>query len=456
MTAPVSQQSSVIPTHHGSLFGVLPKLFSQDPYEYLKSVMQTQGELVRLDLLLQPVYLVSGPDYIQHILRDHYQNYRKPELFYSGAREVAGYGLITSSGDLWLRQRRMIQPQLHRRQLTHLFDDMQAGIADVLLRWEMTAKTGETVELGAKVAEITISVITRTMFGKDTLPASEISEIGHCTIRIIKYVGESLFMGMLPAWIPKPGEAQFRSDIALMRKTVNQIIAKCRAEETEAASLIKMLINLVDEETDQGMTEQQLFDEIMTIFLAGYETTATALTWLFVTLRDHPEVLAKLDAEFDQVLGGRLPTFEDVPRLAYTRQVFLEVLRMYTVVPFLPRALNQADQLGDYSLPANALVLVFYHGVHHNPKVWKEPEVFDPDRFSPENSTGRHPFAFVPFSAGPRKCAGDEFAMLEGPLVMAMILQKFRVQVLPGQSFPSRVGATMRPLHGVRATLALR
>lgn len=446
-----------IPTHKGlPLLGVLPKLISQDPFEYLKNVMLDQGDLVRLDFVARSVYLASHPDYLQHILRDNYQNYRKPDLFYNGAREIVGNGLVTSSGDLWLRQRRMIQPQLHRKQLASLFSEMREGISESLSRWETAAKNNTEIELGDKMAEIAIHVITRTLFGKETLSAAEITEVGHRAMRIIKHVGETLFTGMLPKWIPKPGEAEFHRDIKAMRQTVSRIITRGREEKEAAASLIQMLINSVDEDTRQEMTEQQLFDEIMTIFLAGYETTATALTWLAVVLKDHPEVLEKLQAEVDQVLGASEPSFEGVTRLAYTRKVFLEVMRMYTIVPFLPRVLNQADQLGNHHLPANALVLVFYHGVHHNPRVWKDPEVFDPERFAPEHTASHHPFAYVPFSAGPRKCAGDEFALLEGPLMMAMILQKYNIHVIPNQTFPSRIGATMRPINGVKATLSIR
>jgi len=451
------EQIQPIPTHKGTaLLGVLPKLINQDPYEYLKEVMLDQGDLVRLDFVFQSVYLASSPEYAQRILRDNYQNYAKPGLFYNSAREVAQNGLVVNSGESWLRQRRMIQPHLHRKQLIHIFNEMRDGIANVLDGWDDLAQQHTEVELSDKMAEITINVISRTMFGKGTLSDTEITEVGHCAVRLIKYLGETMFTGMLPKWIPKPGEAEFHRDIDSVKKAVNGIIAKCRAQKEEAASLIQMLINVVDEETNEEMDEEQLFDEVMTIFLAGYETTSTALTWLFVALKDHPEILQKLQAEADQVLGDREPSFEDVMRLTYARKVFMEVMRMYTTVPFLPRETVKADQLGDHHIPAKSMILMFYHGVHHNPNVWKDPEVFDPERFTPEAMNTHHPFAFIPFSAGPRKCAGDEFALLEGPLVMAMLLRKYDIHLLPGQSFPTKIGATMRPANGVKATLSVR
>lgn len=452
-----SSEFQPIPVRKGlPLLGILPKLFRGDPYEYLKSIMLEQGDLVQLHFGPQPVYLVSHPDYLQRILRDNYQNYRKPDLFYNTAREVIGNGLATSSGDFWLRQRRMIQPHLHRKQLVDLFVDMRDAVSEILNNWELLVVNGAEVELGKKMGEISMNIITRSMFGTGTLPAEELEVISQRTTRLIKYAGKSLFGGILPKWVPTPGRQEFLQDKNTVKETVNRIIARCRKDKGISAGLIQMLINSVDEESQQQMTEEQLFDEVMTIFIAGYESTATSLTWLFVALQKHPKVLEKLRMEIDQVLGNRAPSFEDVPRLVYTKQVFMETLRMYTPGPFLPRSSNVADKLGDYYMPANALILVFYHGVHHNPRVWDNPEVFDPDRFTPERIAGQPSFAYVPFSAGPRKCAGEEFVLLEGPLVLAMILQRYNIDLLPNQTFSAGIGAAMQPRNGVKAIISAR
>jgi cytochrome P450 len=446
-----------IPIQKGwPLLGILPKLLVGDPHEYLKNIMLERGDFVQLNFGPQPVYLVSHPDYLQRILRDNYQNYRKPGLLYNTGREIVGNGLVTSSGDFWLRQRRMIQPHLHRKQLEYLFSDMRDAILEVLEGWELLAANHSQIELKEKMGEITMNVITHTMFGTGTLPAAEVAATRRRAAQLIKYVGKTISSGLLPKWVPTPGRWEFLQDLAAIRETVNQIIARCRQDKELSAGLIQMLINSVDEESHQQMTEEQLFDEVMTIFLAGYDTVATGLTWIGVILQKHPEVLEKLRAEIDDVLGDRMPSFEDAPRLIYARQVFMEMMRMYTIAPFLPRAANEADRLGNYYLPANALILVFYHGVHHNPRVWDNPEVFDPERFTPERMAGQHPFAYVPFSAGPRKCAGNEFALMEGPLIMAMILQKYNINLLPNQKFTTGIGTTMHPSNGVKATFSAR
>jgi cytochrome P450 len=312
------------------------------------------------------------------------------------------------------------------------------------------------VELGQKMGAITMNVIARTMFGEGTIQPAEIAETSLHLMRMVKYSGETLYSTMVPKWVPIPGRAGFLRDKDETKATVNRIIAKCRQQKEASASLIQMLINAVDEESQQQMSEQQLFDEVMTIFVAGYETTATVLTWLGVVIQERPDVLEKLQKEIDEVLGTRLPAFEDIPKLTYTRQVFMELMRMYTVVPMLPRTLNQADQLGNYSLPAEALVLIFFHGVHHNPRVWDNPEVFDPERFTPEKIANQNAFAYVPFSAGPRKCAGNDFALLEGTLITAMVLQKYNLNILPHQTFAAAVGSTMHPRNGVKATFSYR
>jgi cytochrome P450 len=288
------------------------------------------------------------------------------------------------------------------------------------------------------------------------VPPNEVTEISYRISEIIKYIGETLYSIILPKWFPIPGRREFLANLNETRETVNRIIAKCRQNKELSAGLIQMLIDSVDEDSHEQMTEKQLFDEVMTIFIAGYETTATVLTWLGVIIQRHPEILEKLRAEVDQVLGQRMPTFEDVSHLTYTRKVFMETLRMYTPGAFLPRALDQDDKLGNYDIPADSMIIIFYHGLHHNPQVWEKPEVFDPERFTTEQIAARHPFAYIPFSAGPRKCVGDEFAMLEGPLSIAMILQKYNLNILPDQNFSAKMGATMRPGNGVKATLSLR
>jgi cytochrome P450 len=204
------------------------------------------------------------------------------------------------------------------------------------------------------------------------------------------------------------------------------------------------------------MDDQQLFDEAITIFTAGYETTATTLTWLWTVLEQRPDIYQQLVAEIDTVLQGRTPAFEDLRALDYARKVFAETLRFYPIVPFLPRAAIYADYFGEYEMPQKSQLLMFYYGLHHNPRYWEQPEIFDPERFTREREANRHPFAYLPFSGGPRKCAGDEFAQMEGILAMAMILQKYQVRLVAGGNYEPKLGTTLRPHDVVMGVIAKR
>ena len=438
------------------VLGVLPQLLGSDPFEYLKNIMLKYGEFVALKFGPLTVYLVSNPDYLQYILRDNNQNFEKPEMLYRVMRKFIGNGLVTSSGDFWLRQRRMIQPHLHRKQLPLLYNNMVSAITSMLDSWELRAANGEVFDLQIEMSQITMEVILRTMFGTDMCSEQEMKTVSEMMPILVGYIGQNGFFGFLPEWMPFPGDKRFEYAYKTVHEIVSRLIARCREHGDKASGLIKMLLNTVDEATNEQMTDQQLFDEAMTIFAAGFETTASVLSWLWVVLDRHPEVAAKLKTEVDSVVGDRVPEFEDLTKLEYGRKVFLELMRFYTIGPMLPRRAKEDTSFGDYRVPAKSFVLMFFHGVHHNPRCWDEPERFDPERFSEEQVSQRHPFAYLPFSGGPRKCAGDDFALMEGPLAIAMILQRYSVELLPGQDFSHRMAVTMRPHNGVKARMKVR
>jgi cytochrome P450 len=452
------KQTTTIPTVKGiPLLGIAPKMFGNNPMEYLKSVMLKHGDIVKLNLGFQKVFLVSSPELLQEVFRDKYSNYRKPDFVYDIAREGVGNGLVTSSGDFWLRQRRMIQPHLHRKQLGVLFTDMVDAIAEVLERTGNTfAQSGKEINLNQLFSDITMNVILQTMFGKGILTTTEIQEIGKCVTELVEYPVRGMFYKAIPEWIPVPERIRFKANLEKFQKVIVRVVAECRKHPEKSAGLIRMLMDAVDGETNEQMTEQQLIDETLTIFVAGYETTATTLTWLGVVIEQQPDILEKLQAEADHVLENSKPTFESIGKLTFARKVFHELLRMYTTVPLLFRAANETDMLAGYDIPKDSTIFTFFHGAHHNPRVWDNPSEFNPERFTPEEIAKRHQFAFIPFSGGQRKCAGDEFAMLEGQLIIAMMAQMFDITIVQNQSFDTRFGTTMRPKNGVRATLVKR
>lgn len=433
--------------------GVLPDLFRQKPLEFMRNITREHGDFVKVMAGPQPIYVVSNPDYLQRMLRDNYRNYRKPDLLYKAAAKVIGNGLVLSEGDFWLRQRRMMQPYFHRKYLSLLTETMTHTISGVLETWEALAESGEVVNMGQEMSRITMGIITNTMFGTDTLSSNDMETISRDMPFLIDHATLRGYMPFIPDWLPLPGNGEFEAKLQNIRDIVNRFIDLKRNEQGESADLISMLLNVVDEETNEQMTNEQLFDEAMTIFLAGFETTSTVLTWLWHVLNENPEIEVKLREEIETVLGKETPSIESLKQLTYSRMVFQETMRMYPPVPLLPRVTVEADQLGDYEIPANATLVMFFYGTHYNPNVWETPDKFIPERFTPEQTKGRSQFAYLPFSSGPRKCIGDEFAMMEGVLAMAMMLQSYRVNLVPEHKVEPKLAITLRPTNGVLATI---
>lgn len=429
---------------------LLPGIFRKSPFAFLSQAARDHGDFVRLKIGPKSVYLVSDPALFQHMLRDQVKIYRKSQFLYNAAKPMVGEGLLTSEGETWLRQRRMIQPYFHRQRIAVFARMMTDVITATMGAWDASGETN--IDLGAYMAQITVEIVSRTLFGTATLDAEEINNLGRDMMSAANYVALRGYLPFIPQSIPLPGHSRFHSAIERLTKAVNTII-EAGKESGENDSLIMMLLEAVDEETGQRMSRQQLFDEVMTIFSAGFETTATTLTWLWVLLAQHPDVERKLRDEVQSVLAGRVPTVDDVPKLTYCRQVLQESMRYYPPIPMLPRTATADDVAEGYRVPKDSIFLMFYYGVHHNPKHWNAPDTFDPDRFSAANRDTRHRFAYVPFSAGPRQCIGSDFAMMEGTLVLAMMIQRYHIDLAPDQVIQPNLSATLKPNRDIRAIL---
>ncbi len=432
----------ILTQHKGwPVVGILPELLTNSPLQTLSNIVVRHGGFVELQIGMKRVFLVSDPAVFQHVLRDNYTNYPKPDLLYGTLKRVAKNGLLTSEGDFWLRQRRMIQPHFHRKQLVKMAETMTESIAIILDGWQPYAATGAQFDLGIQMSHITMSVITRTMFGQG-IASAELETIARLVPDMLQYLTLHGFMPFIPDWVPLPIDRKFERNYAEFRGLVQSFIDRRRQEP--GSDLISMLLISVDDETNEQMTDDQLFDEAITIFAAGFETTSTTLTWLWYVLEQHPTIADKMREEIDSVLGQRTPTIEDVAHLSYIKMVISECLRMFPPIPILPRASTNEDHIGEDMIPANSTILLYYYGLHHNPRIWEAPEEFRPDRFLPDIASKRSKFAWLPFSAGPRKCIGDEFAMMEAILATTMILQQFEVIAIERDIVP-RFGATLRP-----------
>ncbi|MCS6843546.1 MAG: cytochrome P450 [Caldilineales bacterium] len=429
----------------GSLFDM-----QRDPLGFGLRVAQEFGDVARMKVMGEEGIVLHSPQDIQHVLQTNSRNYSKQTMDYQLLRPLVGNGLLTSDGDFWLRQRRLMQPAFHRQRIAALADMMVEATLAALETWEPAIQRGEAIALDQEMARLTLTIVGRALLSFDL--GDEANEFGRAFRQANAHFGFKNFLSLLLPQLPTRSNRQFKQAVRSMDAVVQEIIATRRRQGAAAApdDLLSLLMEAVDEETGEGMTDQQLRDEVMTILLAGHETTANALTWTFYLLSQHPEEAERLYAEVDQVLAGRPPTFDDLPRLTFARYVFQEALRLYPPAWSIARRSIEADMLGGYAIPGGTIVHINIYVLHHNPRYWEEPERFWPDRFDEAHSEGRHRFAFIPFSAGPRKCIGDQFAMTEGLLILATVVQRLALDLAPGHRVEPHPLITLTPKYGMR------
>jgi cytochrome P450 len=450
-----SARKSEIPQTAGlPLVGSLPKML-KDPFQFVVDSRNELGDVYWLNLGLTKVVMLNNPRHAQHVLRDNARNYRKGGPMWDAVRGLLGNGLVVSEGDFWLRQRRMMQPHFHRKRLAGLTELMVSAIQEALDLWQERADAGQTFDLAQGFNKVTMKVIVRTLFGSG-LSREEMEEVGTAMTFVLDYLMSAIITDNLPSWLPIPGRKKYNEAMAKIDEILYRIIAQVRAGNEGDNHLLAMLLNTVDEETGEAMSDQQLRDEVATLFLAGYETTSLALTWAFDYMNQNPEVIKKLQAEVDEVLDGRTPEFTDIPQLTYARMIFEETMRLRPPSYWLPRVVEEDDEIDGYQIPAGTNVVSLTYMYHRHPKHWDDAETFDPERFSKENSAGRNAFAFIPFGAGQRKCIGMDFAMMEGPLVLAMVAQRFNIDTIAGQLAKPMLSSTLRPKGGLPVHLQNR
>lgn len=424
----------------------------EDPLGFLLRMAREHRGVVDLGGLgAQRFFLLHQPEHVRYVLQQNNANYHKGSNFKEG-KLLVGEGLIGAEGAFWQRQRRLLQPAFHRQQLAAMAQEMADVISERLQRWSAWADTGQPVDLVAEMMRLTQAVVLRTMFGS----GSDIDQ--DAVVREWSVARDYLNARMwaivkLPPSVPTPSNLRFRLALKRLDETVYRIIRERRQSEESRGDLLSMLLRATDAETDSRMSDRQVRDEVMTLFLAGYETTALALVWLWGTLSRHPDVERKVREELHQVLGGRTPGFEDCARLSYSRRVIDEVLRLYPPVWIYGRTPLKDDVIGGYRVPAGVNLLLSPFVTHRDPTWWENPEGFDPERFQPERVSGRPRFAYFPFGGGQRQCIGDHFALLETQLVLAMVLQRYRLSLLPGTALEPQAQLTLRPRGEVWVTI---
>jgi len=448
-------QRKAIPLTKGlPLVGSLPQML-KNPFGFLMQARNTYGDLYNLNLGISKMLILNNPRQMQHIMVDNVQNYRKGGGMWDAIRAMLGNGLVVSEGSFWMRQRRMMQPQFHRQRLAALTELMVSAIDEALTTWEKSTK-GADFNLAPAFNELTMKVITRTLFGTG-LAQDEMDKVSKALDYSVNYILKAIVLNSLPAWMPAPGKKEFERSIKQIDETVYRIITDSRKNSGAENHLMAMLLDMVDDETGEGMTDQQLRDEVTTLFLAGYETTSIALTWAFDFLVHNPEMMEKLRAEVDAAVGSdRLPTFADLPKMPYSRMILQETLRIRPSAWQLPRTAIEDDEIDGHHIPAGTNLIGLIYMCHYHPDEWDKPEVFDPERFQSEKSEKRHKFAYMPFGAGQRKCIGMDFALMEGQLALSMVAQRYTLNKTTENLAEPQLSTTLRPKGGVVVRLEKR
>lgn len=428
-------------------------LFSirRNPIKFLTNIAEQYGEIAYFKLGPQPVFLLNNPEHIRDVLITHNKSFMKGEGL-QRAKRLLGEGLLTSEGEFHLRQRRLAQPAFHRQRIA----GYGATMAEYSGRMRDGWKAGEERDIAREMMRLTLAIAGKTLFDADV--ETEADEIGDALSNAMDSFNRlTLPFSQLLERLPLPGTRRFQKARERLDETIYRMIRERRASGEDRGDLLSMLMQARDSEGDgTGMTDGQLRDEAMTIFLAGHETTANALVWTWYLLSQHPAVEARFHAEIDDVLNGRMATAEDYPRLRYTEMVFAEAMRMYPPAWIIGRRALVDYQINGYHVPAHSIILMSQYVMHHNPKYFPDPDRFDPERWTSEARETRPKFSYFPFGGGPRLCIGESFAWMEGALVLATIAQRWRLRLVAGHPVEMQPLVTLRPKHGIRMTVESR
>ena len=425
--------------------------FRRDPLNFLMESARTHGDIVYFKFGPQDIFLINHPDYIKDVLVTHNRNFVKSRGL-EMAKKFLGEGLLTSEGEFHRRQRRLAQPAFHHKRINAYSEVMADYAARARERW----RADETLDISQEMMRLTLAVVGKTLFDADV--ESEAKEIGKALTDIMQLFDRitTPFAGLLEK-LPLPSNFRFAKAKQRLDATIYRIINEHRASGEDRGDLLSMLLLAQDEEGDGGsMSDLQLRDEAMTIFLAGHETTANALTWTWYLLSQHPEVEAKLHTEIDSALGGSLPAAEDVAKLRYAEMVFAEAMRLYPPAWTVGRRALEDYPVGKYVVPAGSIILMSPYVMHHDARYYRDPFKFDPERWAAEARATRPKFSYFPFGGGPRVCIGEQFAWMEGVLLIATIAQHWKMRLAEGQRVELKPMITLRPRYGMRMRLERR
>ncbi len=402
----------------------------RDPLHFFQSITEQYGDIVCYRPAPDPAVLINHPDYVRHVLLDNNRNYSKATYSNMIFNKVIGEGLLTSEGETWRKQRRMMQPAFHHTRLEQLDRMITDATTAMLDGWQRAYEEGRPIDLPREMAALTLTITTKALFGVDL--GDEVREVGEIVNRAASY-------------LEKPSNPKLIQSVGELSAVVDRIIQQRKQDFRDAGDLLSSLIMARDEQTGAAMSDEQMRSQIMTLMLAGYETTASALTWTWYLLAKHPWAVERVRQEVRHALVGAAPRYMDLEQMPYPRMVLNERLRLFPPAWTLGRRALGEDNIGGYFIAPNTVIAVCIYSLHRHPAFWDEPDVFNPERFLPEVSARRHKFSYVPFGAGPRQCIGNNFGLMEAAPVIACIAQRFELHLMPGIEAQPQALFVLRP-----------
>jgi len=427
-------------------FGALREL-RRDRLGYLQHVRDTYGPVATIPIGPRKVYLMNEPDMIREVFVTKNDSFTKSRALQM-AKRVLGEGLLTSEGAFHRRQRRLSQPAFHKQRVAAYADVMAQYAQRISGQW----RDGAQVDMNTEMMRLTLAVVAKTLFDADV--EEEAEEIGEALTDVMELFDRVTHpAGELLNKLPLPSNFRFDKAGRRLDETIYRMIENRRKSGEDRGDLLSMLLKAQDEDDGSTMTDKQVRDEAITLFLAGHETTAILLTWMWYALSQHPDVEQKLHAELDQVLAGRLPTYDDMAKLPYTRQVVSETLRLYPPAYAIGRMAAEDVEIGGYPIPKNDIILICPLLMHRDARFYESPETWNPDRWTPAFQEHLHKFAFIPFGGGPRICIGESFAWMEAMIIMGVLCQKWRASHVDSHEVGFDPKITLRPTGGMPMVL---
>jgi cytochrome P450 len=419
-----------------------------DPLGFMSRVAREYGDMVCLRFLHFRTYLLFHPDQIEDVLVNNARKFIKGRILRAN-RHLFGNGLLTSEGEFWLRQRRMMQPAFHRARISRYASTMSECATGLVNSWH----AGQRIDLHDAMMRLTLQIVGKTLFHADV--ERDAPQVGENLQVLLEHTFDFRRLLLTPYWVPTRRNLQARRAVRNLTQIIDRIIQERREAKEDSGDLLSLLIHAQDEDGSR-MTTQQLRDEALTLFLAGHETTASTLSWAWLLLAQNPQAEEKLHAELDAVLAGRAPTLDDLGQLSYTNHVISESLRLYPPAWAQARLAIEDHELGGYPLRKGMGVAAVTWIVHRDPRWYHDPEQFLPERWEGDLLKKIPRCAYFPFGYGPRQCIGNSFALMEAALVLATVAQRYRFTVLPDHAVVPLASITLRPRHGLHVRVEER